>query len=62
MVISSHGGLSRASATSAVYVVHLPWGTKRLDSRDSLALFSESWQALKPLLETVRDNARSRRK
>jgi len=39
------------------YVVHLPWGTKGLDSRHSLALMVESWQALKPLLDTVRGNA-----
>ena len=45
------------------YVVHLPWGTKGLDSRESLALIVESWQALKPLLDTVRGaTSRTRRK
>ena len=37
----------------------LPWGTKGLDSRDSLQLIAESWQALKPLLDTARGNASS---
>lgn len=36
------------------YRVHLPWGTKGLDTRDSLRLIVESWTALKPLLDAVR--------
>lgn len=35
------------------YVVHLPWGTKGIDSRESLRLIVESWGALKPLLDAV---------
>jgi len=40
------------------YVVHLPWGTKGLDSRESLRLIVENWQALKPLLDAVRVSSR----
>ena len=36
------------------YAVHLPWGTKGLDSRNSLRLIAESWLAMEPLLSTVR--------
>ncbi len=40
------------------YVVHLPWGTKGLNSRTSLRLIAESWRAMKPLLDTVRGTPR----
>lgn len=40
------------------YIVHLPWATKGLDSRDSLAVIAKSWHAFKPLLDTVRGNPR----
>lgn len=40
------------------YVVNLPWGTKGLDSRDSLQLIVESWRAMKPLLDTLRGKPR----
>lgn len=36
------------------YVVHLPWGTKGIDTRESLRLIADSWIALKPLLDAVR--------
>ena len=36
------------------YVAYLPWGTKGLDSRDSLRLIAESWCAMEPLLDRVR--------
>lgn len=36
------------------YMVHLPWGTKGIDSRESLGLIAESWRALKPVLDAVR--------
>lgn len=36
------------------YVVYLPWGTKGIDSRQSLRLIAESWGAMKPLLDAVR--------
>jgi hypothetical protein len=41
------------------YVVRFPWGTKGLDSRESLRLIAESWYAMKPLLDTVRAKKRS---
>ena len=41
------------------YVVHLPWGTKGLDTRESLGLIVESWHALEPVLDMVRGNAES---
>jgi hypothetical protein len=36
------------------YVVYLPWKTKGIDSRESLNLIAESWEAMKPLLDAVR--------
>jgi hypothetical protein len=36
------------------YVVGLPWGTKGLDSRQSLRLIADSWCVLRPLLDAVR--------
>lgn len=36
------------------YRVHLPWGTKDLDTRESLDLIVESWCAMKPLLDALR--------
>jgi hypothetical protein len=36
------------------YAITLPWGTRGLDSRQSLRLVVESWKALKPLLEAMR--------
>jgi len=36
------------------YVVYLPWGTKGIDSRESLRLIAQSWGAMKPLLDAVR--------
>jgi hypothetical protein len=36
------------------YWVSLPWGTKGLDSRDSLNLIAESWCAMEPLIDRVR--------
>jgi hypothetical protein len=36
------------------YSVHLPWGTRGLDSRASLGLIAQSWIAMKPLLDVVR--------
>ncbi|MDP1661040.1 MAG: hypothetical protein Q8L55_03915 [Phycisphaerales bacterium] len=36
------------------YRVHLPWGTKGLNSRDSLGLIVDSWTAMKPLLDALR--------
>ena len=36
------------------YAVCLPWGTKGIDSRESLGLIAECWGALKPLLDVVR--------
>ena len=41
------------------YVVHLPWETKGLDTRESLGLIVESWHALEPVLDMVRGNAES---
>jgi hypothetical protein len=41
------------------YIVYLPWGTKGIDSRESLRLIAESWEALKPLLDAVRGTAAS---
>ena len=41
------------------YVVHLPWDTKGLDTRESLALILESWHALEPVLHAVHGNAES---
>lgn len=40
------------------YEVHLPWGTKGIDSRQSLRLIAESWGAMKPLLDAVRGASR----
>lgn len=39
------------------YRVQLPWGTKGLDSRESLNLIVDSWLALKPLLDAIRKDA-----
>jgi hypothetical protein len=39
------------------YRVNLPWGTKGLNSRDSLRLISQSWAAMEPLLSVVRGKA-----
>ncbi len=39
------------------YRVHLPWGTKGLNSRDSLRLIVESWSAMKPLLDALRGDS-----
>ena len=36
------------------YAVCLPWGTKGIDSRESLRLIAEGWGAMKPLLDAVR--------
>lgn len=36
------------------YRVHLPWGTKGLDNRESLRLVADSWGAMKPLLDALR--------
>lgn len=36
------------------YEVFLPWGTKGVDSRESLRLIAESWGAMKPVLDAVR--------
>ncbi len=36
------------------YRVHLPWGTKGLDTRDSLRLIAESWRSMTPLLDALR--------
>ncbi|MDP3767880.1 MAG: hypothetical protein Q8S13_07680, partial [Dehalococcoidia bacterium] len=36
------------------YVLYLPWGTRGIDSRESLRLISESWGAMKPLLDALR--------
>jgi hypothetical protein len=36
------------------YRVHLPWGTKGLDSRELIGLIAESWCAMKPLLDALR--------
>jgi hypothetical protein len=36
------------------YVLYLPWGTKGIDSRESLRLIAQSWGAMKPLLDAVR--------
>jgi hypothetical protein len=36
------------------YIVELPWGTKGLDTRDSLRLIADGWLAMKPLLDTLR--------
>jgi hypothetical protein len=41
------------------YIVYLPWGTKGIDSRESLRLIAESWEALKPLLDAVTGTAAS---
>lgn len=39
------------------YRVQLPWGTKGLDSRESLNLIVDSWLALMPLLDALRKDA-----
>ncbi len=39
------------------YRVHLPWGTKGLNTRDSLRLIVESWSAMKPLLDALRGDS-----
>ena len=39
------------------YRVHLPWGTKGIDTRDSLRLIVESWSAMKPLLDALRGDS-----
>jgi hypothetical protein len=39
------------------YCVHLPWGTKGLNSRESLRLIVESWIAMKPLLDALRGDS-----
>lgn len=39
------------------YRVHLPWGTKGLNTRDSLRLVVESWSAMKPLLDALRGDS-----
>lgn len=39
------------------YAVHLPWLTKGIDSRDSLRLITESWGAMKPLLDVFRSQS-----
>lgn len=39
------------------YRVHLPWGTKGLNSRESLRLIVESWSAMKPLLDALRGDS-----
>jgi hypothetical protein len=36
------------------YVVYLPWGTRRIDSRESLRVIADGWVALKPLLDVLR--------
>lgn len=36
------------------YELYLPWGTKGIESRDSLGLIAEGWGALKPVLDAVR--------
>lgn len=35
------------------YAVQLPWGTKGVDSRESLLLIAESWRAMRPLLDVA---------
>lgn len=36
------------------YRMHLPWGTKGLDTGESLRLIAESWRAMTPLLDALR--------
>ncbi len=36
------------------YCVQIPWGTKGLDSRESLRIIVESWSAMTPLLNALR--------
>lgn len=42
------------------YTVYLPWGIKGIDSRKSLGIITESWGALKPLLDAVRGSGSGR--
>lgn len=42
------------------YRVTLPWGTKGVDSRESLRLIAESWIALAPLLDVLRSHDETR--
>lgn len=40
------------------YVVHLPWETRGLGTRESLDLMVDSWHSLEPLLDLVRGERR----
>ena len=45
---------SKRSNMQFGYTFHLPWGTRGIDSRESLTLIAECWNALKPLLAAIR--------
>jgi hypothetical protein len=45
---------SKRSNIQLGYVMHIPWATKGLSTRESLWLISHSWCAMKPLLDFIR--------